>query len=177
MKRLPNILSAVRLILSVALFFLSGCKVVWFVLFIVCGITDILDGIIARVWNAVTPLGARLDSIADTVFFCAVAISLFIQIPAKGIVYGFACVIIAVRLVNLFIGRLKFDRWGGIHTAGNKWAGVLFFVCAFFCMLTQEYIAIFTEIILAVTLLAALEEMMILLTAKEYEENRRSFFR
>ena len=67
MKYVPNILSAARLVLAPYIFWLMwrreyGAVLIWFVL---SGITDGVDGWIARRWNAQSRLGAMLDPIGD----------------------------------------------------------------------------------------------------------------
>jgi cardiolipin synthase len=64
---LPNVLSGARLVLAPYIFWLMwrreyGAVLAWFVF---CGITDGLDGWIARRWNAQSRLGAMLDPIGD----------------------------------------------------------------------------------------------------------------
>ena len=77
---IPNILSIFRLIL-IPVFcaaFFSNTKysfIIAIVIFLTAGITDILDGYIARKYNLKTELGAILDPLADklmilTVLFC-----------------------------------------------------------------------------------------------------------
>ena len=65
---IPNILSAYRLVtFPLILFFMYLGKEELFVLFLCINlVTDILDGFIARTFNMVTKLGAKLDSLADT---------------------------------------------------------------------------------------------------------------
>lgn len=67
MKYLPNLFSGARLILAPYIFWLMwhreyGAVLAWFVF---CGVTDGLDGWIARRWNAQSRLGAMLDPIGD----------------------------------------------------------------------------------------------------------------
>jgi cardiolipin synthase len=67
LKYLPNILSIARLILAPYIFHLMwqreyGAVLIWFV---ISGITDGLDGWIARKWHAESRLGAMLDPIGD----------------------------------------------------------------------------------------------------------------
>ncbi|ULQ60571.1 CDP-alcohol phosphatidyltransferase family protein [Brucepastera parasyntrophica] len=67
-KNIPNILSISRIIMSVALFAVNGNTVLLLLLLSLIGLTDILDGYIARKYNAESPLGARLDSLGDFIF-------------------------------------------------------------------------------------------------------------
>ena len=67
MRHVPNILSAARLVLAPYIFWLMwrreyGSVLVWFLL---SGITDGVDGWIARRWHAQSRLGGMLDPIGD----------------------------------------------------------------------------------------------------------------
>lgn len=67
-KHVPNILSCVRLLLiPVFLYAYLGKEMVWvsFLIMLLSGITDILDGYLARKYSLITPLGKVLDPIAD----------------------------------------------------------------------------------------------------------------
>lgn len=69
MNRLPNLLTAARLLAAPYIFYLlwTGrfrAALVWFA---VAGITDVLDGFLARRFQAGSRLGALLDPVADKV--------------------------------------------------------------------------------------------------------------
>jgi len=79
---LPNQLTALRLVLSVALFVLMTYE--WYatslVLFIIAVSTDWLDGYLARRWEQVTTLGRILDPFVDKVIICGTFI-LLVGVP------------------------------------------------------------------------------------------------
>lgn len=81
---IPNMLSIVRLILIpvyVAAMFL-GTGLGAAIILVLSGITDVLDGIIARKFNMITELGRILDPLADKLTQAAVCICLVIRQPA-----------------------------------------------------------------------------------------------
>jgi phosphatidylglycerophosphate synthase len=57
----PNMLSVLRIILSVILISYRPVSIVFIVVYIAIGITDVLDGIIARKFGYESDLGAKLD--------------------------------------------------------------------------------------------------------------------
>lgn len=78
---LPNFLTTIRLILIpvfVAVFFNCGSKglVYGAIIFLVAGITDVLDGYIARKYDLVTKYGIVLDPLADKLMLLTVLFSL-----------------------------------------------------------------------------------------------------
>lgn len=67
---IPNILTSSRIFLTpviIILGFLGKYHLVVF-LAIICALTDLFDGKLARKWNTVTTKGAKLDAVADKVF-------------------------------------------------------------------------------------------------------------
>ena len=68
MRQLPNTLSALRLLGAIALLFCDVKGIAFWSVYLFCGISDMLDGFLARKLNAATPFGAVLDSVADLCF-------------------------------------------------------------------------------------------------------------
>ena len=82
-KRIPNIISALRILgaASLLLFNLQGTA--FWVFYGLCGLSDMLDGYLARKLHAESKTGAVLDSVADICFVacCAIRLLPVLQIP------------------------------------------------------------------------------------------------
>lgn len=81
---LPNLLTLVRFLLIPAyflVFFSNSPWNMWFALGIVvlAGLTDLLDGYIARRFNLITPLGIVLDPLADKLMMLSVILSFILD--------------------------------------------------------------------------------------------------
>ena len=72
MKRIPDLLSASRIVLCLPLLLVDAMTLPFWVLYLIAGLTDILDGFLARRWGVESKFGARLDSLADFLFVLAV---------------------------------------------------------------------------------------------------------
>lgn len=78
---IPNLISIFRLLaVPVIVWFLSIHEFVWaFWLFLFAGISDAIDGLIAKHFNQVSKLGAHLDPLADKTMLVAVFLAMGIQ--------------------------------------------------------------------------------------------------
>lgn len=177
MKNVPNLITCLRMLLSIALCFLLAHRVAFVVVYAVCGISDAVDGWLARRLGLATPLGAKLDSIADFLFF---GVSLYAMLyllrdTANVLVLILLCLVAAVRLLNLLITRRKFGQWGVLHTLGNKLAGLALFVAIpVFVYLGSYPLAVILPLFL-IALLSAIDEALMLLTGNTYDPNARGF--
>lgn len=132
MKYVPNILSVSRILVSVALIFVPVFSPAFCVLYVLAGISDMLDGFIARRYNACTKLGSIIDSIADFVF---VAVCLYKILPALTFpLWLYLCValIAAIKLSTFVLGFILYHKPCMLHTIPNKIAGFVLFVLPLF---------------------------------------------
>ena len=74
MKRyLPNLLTLLRAAGAVGLLFLPPVGVAFWTVYLLCGITDMVDGPLARRWQVQSRTGAILDSAVDLLFMAVCA--------------------------------------------------------------------------------------------------------
>ena len=83
MQQLANIVTISRIFSAICLLFCPIFSAVFYIVYLFCGITDMADGTIARKTKSVSELGARLDTVADSVFVavCFVKILPLMQFP------------------------------------------------------------------------------------------------
>ena len=82
-KTIPNLLSLLRIALIVpfVILFLRGNYIASALMIIISGISDALDGFIARRFNQITDLGKMLDPLADKLTLIAIMICMVILFP------------------------------------------------------------------------------------------------
>lgn len=166
-KSTPNLLSITRIIMSLVLVLFFQNPSVFIPLYLLIGLTDVLDGMIARKTNAESDLGAKLDSIGDVVFYFVLVVYFFIT--HKEVVVDFCApvlFIIAVRLINILIGFAKHKRLVMIHTITNKCTGLMIFVLPVLLIFSLKKILL---AVLFFAFLAAIEELLIILISKKGE--------
>ena len=175
MKHIANMLTGLRIVLSLLIPAFLDDRTAVFILFVAAGLTDLLDGIIARRTGTVSRLGAKLDSAADIVMFgVMIAYAVVWAGVALWALAPWLIAVAAVRTGNLLIVGLKFKTFAGIHTLGNKLTGVLILVAFGVYILADSLAALIPSI--AVAGLSTIEETLILLTSQTLDLDRKSLF-
>ena len=173
--KLPNLVSSTRILIAPLMFVFAFLQMeTWFLaalIFSAC--TDVLDGLLARKLNMITPLGARLDSWGDFTIYSTMAICAWIlwpEITQRELLY-YALILFSF-LLPAQIGIAKFGKITGYHTWSVKIAVFVTFV---------GYIALYAEIATWPFMLASflcvyagLEEILITLILPEARTDVRS---
>lgn len=175
LKCLANIISISRIALLIALFFLLNNSLLFFIVYVICGLTDVLDGFIARRTNTQSALGARLDSFADLVLFAVITVSIVLWL-GKGVRIFLPWIVVTalIRCANLVIAAYKYRSFAILHTLGNKATGFLLFLSPLFIVLQQFRIL---WVVCIVAVLSAIEETLIHITSEDLNLDRRSIFK
>jgi CDP-diacylglycerol--glycerol-3-phosphate 3-phosphatidyltransferase len=161
---MANIITGGRILISIALLFFPVFSPVFYALYLIAGITDMIDGMVARKTRTISEFGARLDSIADIVF---VAVCLAKLVPVISIpvwLYIWIGIIALIRIINIVSGFVIQKRLVMLHTVMNKVTGLLLFLLP----LTLYFVEIkYTAIpVCAVATFAAIQEGHLIRTGK-----------
>lgn len=129
---MANTITVFRILCSIALLFVSGFSVEFNVLYIAAGISDILDGFVARKTNTTSEFGAKLDSAADVVFavVCLIKILPCLQIPLW--LWIWIAMIACIKAFNFASGIILHKKIMMLHTVANKLTGLLLFLTPLF---------------------------------------------
>ncbi|MBQ2924839.1 MAG: CDP-alcohol phosphatidyltransferase family protein [Anaerotignum sp.] len=155
-KQIANFITGCRILGSVFLLFFSVFSIPFYMLYLFCGITDMVDGTIARKTGSVSEFGAKLDSAADIIF---VTVSLLKFLPVLDIpnwLWFWMVSILIIRISNLIVGFIFQKRFMALHTVMNKLAGLLLFILPLTLQFIElEYTAV---IVCTVATIAALQD-------------------
>ena len=128
---MANALTFCRIVLSVALLAPPALSPAFLALYTLAGVTDMLDGYVARRTGAESDLGARLDSIAD---FVLIVVCLAKSLPAISVptwLWIWVAAIALVKAANAISGFVVERRLVMPHTKANKVAGLMIFLVPF----------------------------------------------
>ena len=127
-RHIPNIITLSRIPMAVALPFVQSSPAVFWALYLLCGLSDVLDGAVARSTGTMSLLGERLDTIADIIF---VAVWIVLFIPAIDVgrwLWIWTGVIALIKVVNVISGLAMKKGFVAKHTPANKATGLLLFL-------------------------------------------------
>ena len=125
---MANAISIIRIPASIALLFCRAFSPAFYVFYIAAGLSDMLDGFVARKTDTVSKLGARLDTIADFVFVvvCLIKLLPILSIPAW--MYVWIGIIALIKVVNIISGFAVQKKLVAVHSVMNKATGALLFL-------------------------------------------------
>ena len=156
MKHIPNILSAARIALCLPLLMVDAMTVLFWVLYVIAGITDMLDGFLARRWGVESKFGARLDSLADFVFVIAVGYKLFPYLKLPATLWMMIGLIALVKIINAVSAYIVSHKIVFLHTKANKLTGFLLFIGLM--AIGQSYFIPVAWVVACIALFAAIQE-------------------
>lgn len=169
-------ITSVRIVSSLLLLFLPLRSARFIAVYTFTGLTDILDGWLARKTGTASDFGARLDSVADLLFYGIVLfrfIPVLWQLLPVEIWYVVAAVLL-VRLAAYITAAVKYHQFASLHTWLNKLTGAALFLLPYVLAVSTGIVYSWTVCIIA--LAASAEELTIHFCQKEYRADIKSIF-
>lgn len=153
---LANLLTLSRIAVSVALLFCQPFESLFWAFYAWCGISDMLDGPIARKSKSVSHTGAIFDSIADFIFVVVCCIKMLPEIAVPTWLWVWIAIIAVIKLINVISGFICHHRLVMPHTIANKLTGGLLFALPVVIQFVS--LSIPTAVVCAVATFAAVQE-------------------
>ena len=125
---MANMVTGCRILCSILLLFFPVFSPWFYILYLTCGFTDMIDGAIARKTNTVSEFGSRLDTVADFLFVVACLVKLLPVIHIPNWLWIWIAVIVVIKLINIISGFVCKKRFVVEHTIMNKVTGLLLFL-------------------------------------------------
>ena len=173
-KNLPNILSYARIAGTIWLILMKPLTPLFLTIYTITGMTDVLDGAIARKYGTTSEKGAKLDSIADLLFYTLILIRIFpvmwVTLPKK--IWIMVGAILLVRFVSYGTAAKKYHRFASLHTYLNKVTSLMVFLVPY-AIISPAAIP-YCWSVCVVAMIGSIEELILHLTSEEYDPSRKS---
>ncbi len=175
-KSIPNFITALRIVGTVCLFFIEPFTLTFFIVYTLAGITDVLDGLVARLTKSSTEFGAKLDSASDLIFYAVMVLKIFPMLLKKvpGILWVVVGVIVAIRLASYVTAVIKYRCFASLHTYLNKLTGFAVFCTPYFYL--TPYMTVFCIVLCVIAFISSVEELCAHITRETYRSNLKTVF-
>jgi CDP-diacylglycerol--glycerol-3-phosphate 3-phosphatidyltransferase len=154
--------------------FAEPFSVVFWICYLFGGLSDLMDGVVAKKLHQQSAAGAKFDSVADLIFAASILIVVIksISIPA----WVWLCIIFigSLRIIGYGIGYYKFHTFSAVHTYMNKAVGFLIFAFPLLYALIGFNIAVI--VVCSASFMSSVEELAITVKSKELDRDCRSIF-
>lgn len=100
-KRIANIVTSCRVLGSALLLFFPAFSIAFYCLYILCGVSDMIDGTIARKTNSESELGAKIDTAANLAFITSALIKILPAIDVFQWVWIWGALIATIKIGNM----------------------------------------------------------------------------
>ena len=103
----------------------------FYIMYLICGFSDMLDGTVAKKTNSVSSFGSKLDTVADAVFMAVCVIKLLPMINLPVLLWIWISVIAIIKFANIVLEFIRVKKLADHHTVLNKITGSLLFLLPF----------------------------------------------
>lgn len=163
---MANILTCMRILGTLVLLFLQPMSSAFYIVYSISGVTDVLDGFVARLTKTTSKLGAKLDSAADLLFY---AVMLLLLLPTLWMrlpwwIWILVGIVLSVRLAAYVTAYVKTRAFSALHTILNKMTGLGVFLIPYF--LQTELLTGYCLVVGSVGFLSSTHELIIHLREK-----------
>ena len=162
---MANIVTSCRILCSILMLFSHAFSVQFYILYLICGLTDMVDGTIARTTHTDSEFGAKLDSVADFIFVVISLVKLLPVIHIPRWLWIWILVSAIIKIINVISGYICMKRFISEHTIMNKITGLLLFLLP----LTLSFIELNYSalVVCSVATIAAVQEGHFIRTGQE----------
>ncbi len=173
-RRLPNCITSLRILGALILFWVRPLTPWFYGVYSLCGISDVVDGCVARATKTTSRLGAILDSIADLLFYGVMLVRLFPMLWARlpGWVWVMFALVLLIRLGAYLTAAVKYRRFASSHTYLNKLTGLMVFLMPY--LWSTGSLTAYCAVGCVVGGLASAEELCIYLREPVYRPERKT---
>ena len=128
-KYIANIITGSRALFSLPILFTPLSSIWFYILYLFCGLTDMIDGTIARKTGSVSKFGARLDTASDFVFMLVCGVKILPQMHIPLWLWVWIIFVASLKIFNITLVFIRKRKLLSIHSVLNKITGfALFFL-------------------------------------------------
>lgn len=125
---IANFVTSLRIVFSLIMLHFSALSPEFYACYLLAGITDMVDGTVARKLGKESEFGEKFDTIADIVFVAATLYKLFPVFKVSMGIWIWIGIIAVIKVINVISGFVAKKRFVTIHSMSNKITGIVLFI-------------------------------------------------
>ena len=125
---MANLITTTRLLCSVVLLFCTALSPAFYALYITAGVSDMVDGWVARKTDTVSEFGSKLDTVADIILVVACLVKLLPVLHLPVWIYVWIGIIACIKVFNIVYSYAVRKQFLADHSILNKVTGALLFL-------------------------------------------------
>lgn len=159
---IPNLITSLRIFGAVALIFLTPQSREFYSVYALCGLSDLLDGFLARKLRTTSPFGAKLDSIADLSFYSVMLVRLLPVLWRRlpGWMWYLVGLVLSLRLSAYLVAAIRLHQFAAMHTVLNKLTGASLFGIGLALLLTNLGLTIYCLVVAVISFSSSAQELI-----------------
>ena len=127
-KQIANIITGSRILFSLLLLFIPLSSLWFYIFYLFCGLTDMVDGAIARKTGAVSKFGAKLDTASDFVFVLVCGVKILPLLRISVWLWVWIILIALIKMLNITLVFIRKKELISMHSVLNKITGLALFL-------------------------------------------------
>lgn len=163
---MANVLTGIRILCGLLILCFPAFSRWYYCFYLIGGLTDAIDGTVARKRNTASDFGAKFDTVSDFIFTAAVVIKVIcaLYLPVWLIIW--IAVIAMIKIGSHLAGYVKYHKFKTVHSVLNKVCGGSTFIVPLFIGSNFAWQAKFIVVIsiCILTLIAAIAECITILS-------------
>ena len=161
LKWIPNFFTSLRIVGAIALIFVPSLGLWFYIIYAMCGVSDVLDGFLARRLHTASTFGAKLDSVADLLFYAVMLIRMLpeLRLRLPTWIWYYIFTIVGLRIFSYAFAAIRLHKFASIHSILNKLTGASVFGVGL--VIKQPWLPVYAVIVCTIAIAAALQELWI----------------
>ena len=127
-KHIANMITGSRIVFSLPLLLIPLMSAWFYAFYLLCGLSDMVDGTVARKTGSVSDFGARLDTVSDFVFMTVALIRFAPHLDIPVWLWVWIGIIAVMKLGSAVLRFVRRGEFTFPHTIWNKVTGLLLFL-------------------------------------------------
>lgn len=128
---MANNITGIRILCSIGILFVPVFSPAFYTLYLIAGVSDMLDGAVARKTGTVSTFGSKLDTAADFILMavCLIKLVPVLEFPSR--LFIWIAIVALIKAINIISGYVMYKEFVAVHTVMNKATGIALFLLPF----------------------------------------------